>query len=204
MIQNLAPKSTALLVVAYDASLDGELTPSTRAIVRHLLSNEVSVAAVSLTPQGVAIVQDLFDESTGSNAGEHFINLGYLPPHPASLHAFVDGPISALDWYPTLLHLIGIQASKKPDGEDIFDVLLKAAPVPQRYLYFQYKKQKAIINGDWKYVRDVTAKEYLFNLAEDPSEQKNIASALQQATTRLRNELDSFIARMQQQYVQEG
>jgi arylsulfatase A-like enzyme len=75
--------------------------------------------------------------------------------------------------------------------------------MPQRYLYFQYRQQKAIINGDWKYVRDVTAKEYLFNLAEDPSEQKNVAGALPQATTKLRNELDSFVARMQQDQ-QEG
>ena len=108
----------------------------------------------------------------------------------------VDGPISALDFYPTLLNLVHAPADKQTDGDDIYDVMLNAAPAPARYLYFQYKKQKAIINGDWKYVRDVTGKEYLFNLAEDPSEQKNVAAPLQQATTKLRDELDSFVARM--------
>ncbi|MBN1582697.1 MAG: hypothetical protein JXA89_18445 [Anaerolineae bacterium] len=93
-VQSLPPESTALLVLDYDPSLDGELTPSTRAIVRHLLHNQVGIVAVSFTPQGVAIVQDLFQESTGSDSGEYMLNLGYLPPHPASLHAFVGNPVS--------------------------------------------------------------------------------------------------------------
>jgi hypothetical protein len=93
-IQSLPQESIALLVIDYDASLDGELTPSTRAIVRHLLRNQVDVITVSFAPQGVAIVQDLFQESIGSDSGEHLLNLGYLPPHPASLHAFIDNPAS--------------------------------------------------------------------------------------------------------------
>ncbi len=110
----------------------------------------------------------------------------------------VDAPLSALDFYPTLVHLANHQPSATElDGYNIADVLLKNAPAPQRYLYFLYHKQKAVIHGDWKYVRDVTGKEYLFNLADDPSEQKNVAGPLVQATTKLRDELDSFLVRMQ-------
>ncbi len=109
----------------------------------------------------------------------------------------MDTPLSALDFYPTLLSWVGQPADKELDGVDVSDVILNGEPLPQRYLYFQYKKQKAIINGDWKYVRDVTGKEYLFNLAKDPSEQNNVAGPLTQATTKLRGELDSFVARMQ-------
>lgn len=111
----------------------------------------------------------------------------------------LNAPMSALDFYPTLLNLVGAQPTQPDlDGKDVSDVWLKKTPMSPRYLYFQYRQQKAIINGNWKYVRDVTGKEYLFNLADDPSEQKNVAAPLPQATTKLRGELDSFVARMQQ------
>ena len=102
--------------------------------------------------------------------------------------------------YPTLLHLVGASPSRNNlDSENIAEMLLQSAPAPQRYFYFQYRQQKAIINGDWKYVRDVIDKEYLFNVVEDQSEQKNPATILPQATIKLRNELDSFVARMHQE-----
>ena len=110
-----------------------------------------------------------------------------------------DEPLSALDLFPTLLQFVAVsQPAHAVDGADVSEVLLKDAPLKSRYLYFLYKKQKVVINGDWKYVRDVTGKEYLFNLAEDPSEQKNVAAPLQQATYRLRGQLDSFVLRMRE------
>ena len=112
----------------------------------------------------------------------------------------LDQPCCAIDVLPTLLALIGGPGpSRVIDGVDLSDVILYNASAPSRHLYFLYKRQKAIINGDWKYVRDVTDKEYLFNLAEDPGEQKNVAAPLPQATIRLRDELDSFAARMLQE-----
>ncbi|MBN1933213.1 MAG: hypothetical protein JW934_01040 [Anaerolineae bacterium] len=94
-IQRLPEGSVALLALDYDAALDGELTPQTRAIVRHLSQRGVGVAAVSITPQGIAIVQDVFAQEAGLVAGEDYLNLGYLPPHPASLQALIDGPVNA-------------------------------------------------------------------------------------------------------------
>jgi hypothetical protein len=92
-VEGVLPGSVVLVVVDYDASLDGELTPQMRAILWHLLHRNLGVVTVSLTPQGVAIVQDLLDESPSAVAGEHYVNLGYIPAHPAALQAFMNNPL---------------------------------------------------------------------------------------------------------------
>ena len=100
-VEGLAQGSEVLLVLDYDASLDGELTPQLGAIVRHLLSKNLGIVAVSITPQGVAIVQDMLQENPGFTSGQHYINLGYLPPHPASLQSFVNSPTGATTLFGT-------------------------------------------------------------------------------------------------------
>jgi len=100
VVQGLAPGSDVLLVFDYDASLDGELTPQARVIAWHLLNKDLGLVAVSLTPQGAAIAQDIIAsdtprlaDPTRRVAGTDYVNLGYLPPHPASLHAFMRSPL---------------------------------------------------------------------------------------------------------------
>jgi hypothetical protein len=57
------------------------------------------VVVVSHTPQGPAIVQDLLESRAlwaygpAPVAGEQVLNLGYLPPHPASMQAFMANPM---------------------------------------------------------------------------------------------------------------
>jgi hypothetical protein len=96
-VEGLAAESAVLLVIDYDASRDGELTPQARAILWHLLNKGQGVVMVSHTPQGAAIVQDLLQSEAFRTqrviAGEQYINLGYLPPHPASLLAFMANPL---------------------------------------------------------------------------------------------------------------
>jgi len=104
-LRALPPGSEVLLVVDYDAAHDGELTPLTRALLWHLVTSGQRALIVSHTPQGAAIAQDLL-ESRGLWAtvaapvsGEQTLNLGYLPPHPASMQAFMANPVgSAALW----------------------------------------------------------------------------------------------------------
>jgi hypothetical protein len=95
-IEQVLPGTSVLLVLDYDASLDGELTPLTRAILWHLLRKDIGVVTVSLTPQGVAMVQDLFDENRSATPGVDYLNLGYVPAHPAALQAFVSNPLGGV------------------------------------------------------------------------------------------------------------
>jgi hypothetical protein len=101
-ITGLPQTSNVLVVVDYDASHDGELTPQMRAILWHLLQRGLGVVTVSHTPQGAAIVEDaLQSESLRSQgevyvSGEHYLNLGYLPAHPASMQTFMANPLGGV------------------------------------------------------------------------------------------------------------
>jgi hypothetical protein len=92
-IEGLRSGNAVLVVFDYDASLDGTLTPQARAIIWHLQRKDLSIVLLSLTPQGVAIAEDLIDEREGLVAGRDYVDLGYLPPHPASLLAFMSNPL---------------------------------------------------------------------------------------------------------------
>ena len=93
-IDALQPGSEVLLVTDYDASLDGELTPQLRAIVWHLLHKNLGIVFLSLNAQGPAIVRDVVNEIPSAIAGEHYLDLGYVPANPAALRGFVHNPIA--------------------------------------------------------------------------------------------------------------
>jgi hypothetical protein len=92
-IERLPSDSAVLVVFDYDASLDGTLTPQARAILWHLQRQNLAIVLLSLTPQGAAIAEDLIAEREGLVSGRDYIDLGYLPPHPASLLAFMGNPL---------------------------------------------------------------------------------------------------------------
>jgi len=101
----LPPGSEVLLVVDYDAAHDGELTPLTRVLLWHLITSGQRVVVVSHTPQGTAMAQDLITDralwayNPAPVVGEQVLNLGYLPPHPASMLAFMADPLGgAVVW----------------------------------------------------------------------------------------------------------
>jgi hypothetical protein len=101
-VTGLSQTSNVLLVVDYDASRDGELTPQMRAVLWHLLQRALGVVTISHSPQGAAIVEDLLQSealrSQGETytLGEQYLNLGYLPPHPASMQAFMANPMGGV------------------------------------------------------------------------------------------------------------
>jgi hypothetical protein len=106
-VSDLRQGSEVLLVVDYDASHEGELTPQMRAILWHLMDRDVGVIVVSHTPQGAAIVQDLIQDGFGRPlgqeviSGQHYLNLGYMPPHPALLQAFMAAPLGGISSWGT-------------------------------------------------------------------------------------------------------
>jgi hypothetical protein len=95
-IERLPSGSAVLIVFDYDASLDGTLTPQARAILWHLQRRDLGIVLLSLTPQGAAIAEDLIAEREGMVAGRDYVDLGYLPPHPASLLAFMGNPLGGV------------------------------------------------------------------------------------------------------------
>ena len=107
-------------------------------------------------------------------------------------------PIHVVDWMPTLCGLAGYKPQRdlKWDGQDIWPVLTGAVTARPRELYWAGSGHRtdAVRHGDWKLIvhRKPEAPPELFNLAQDPHEQANLAgeqpervAALEQLLARL-------------------
>jgi arylsulfatase A-like enzyme len=88
--------------------------------------------------------------------------------------------VSCLDWFPTVAHLAGtpMEAGWQIDGRDVWPLLTgEAQTPPPRILYWNTGSAAAVLAGNWKLIvpeRKGSAVE-LYNLADDPKEEKNLA-----------------------------
>ncbi|MCK4854240.1 MAG: arylsulfatase [Bacteroidales bacterium] len=98
------------------------------------------------------------------------------------------------DVYPTLAELTGQEIHDSVDGISFLPTMLgKEGQQEHEYLYWEFHEKngrQAIRKGDWKLVRyDVFSPEKttteLYNIAEDPSETKNVAEENQDITKEL-------------------
>jgi arylsulfatase A-like enzyme len=134
---------------------------------------------------------------TSDNGGEQYSNMGGLKQKKMSLWEggvrvpailywpgklkpgiVTDQPVITMDWTATLLALAGAQPDPAfpLDGMDIMPIVRNGAVKKERTFYwrvFQRQQQKAIRQGDWKYLWTVDG-EYLFNIKDDPFENNNL------------------------------
>lgn len=110
-----------------------------------------------------------------------------------------DSPVASTDFFPTLLDLVGLpqQEQLHPDGTSLIGHL-KGQSAESRTLYWHYphyhgsnwKPGAAIRDGDWKliefYEHDETE---LYNLANDPGEQDDLADRQPEIRDRLKAKL---------------
>ncbi len=121
--------------------------------------------------------------------------------------------ISNADFFPTILETCGVRPPDRPiDGSTLWPVLRSAhAPDPHEVLHWQWQKQWAVREGDWKLIgngRDTTGlgskhaprKEmgelYLANLADDPPESVNHAAASPNVVARLKKLHEQWLRRV--------
>jgi arylsulfatase A-like enzyme len=94
----------------------------------------------------------------------------------------VDGLIHAVDIYPTLAALAGASTAKcKPlDGVNVWDTIAQGKPSPRSEIVYNVEPFRAAIRqGDWKLIWKtlLPATVELYNIAQDPSEQHDLAAA---------------------------
>jgi len=111
-------------------------------------------------------------------------------------------PIIATDIVPTAIAAAGGRAPANMDGVDLFPAVTGKAALGKRPFFWRMGRSIAWRNGEWKLVRmtpprSTKAGQFeLFNLAEDPSEQRDLASGRPEVVARLRAELDAMNAQM--------
>ena len=87
------------------------------------------------------------------------------------------------DFLPTACELAGIQPTGKTDGISYLPTLLGSKPQQKEhaYLYWEFNEKEgpiqAIRKGDWKAVKFLEKPMEIYNLLNDPGEEKNLTSA---------------------------
>jgi arylsulfatase A-like enzyme len=91
--------------------------------------------------------------------------------------------VSALDFFPTFCAMAKVDsAAFKPDGMNVLEAISGDKEIGERELFFELgrhitfegKSWYALRKGPWKYVQTDSREEYLFDISQDPYEQKNI------------------------------
>ena len=100
-----------------------------------------------------------------------------------------------MDWVPTLLAAAGTapDAAYPSDGEDLGPIMTGRAAPHSRRLYWRYKagSQRAIRDGDWKYLR-IAGNEFLFDVVKDPRERGNLKDRQKDVFDRLKTDWETW------------
>ncbi|TKJ33820.1 MAG: hypothetical protein CEE38_19550 [Planctomycetes bacterium B3_Pla] len=104
-----------------------------------------------------------------------------------------DQTVLGMDLYATMVSIAGakLSAGLKLDGVDLLPMLVENKKLPDRTLFWRYRKEKVIRKGPWKLlVQD--KKVGLYNLDEDLGEKKNLAVAKPGTVKALEDELAAW------------
>jgi len=99
----------------------------------------------------------------------------------------------SMDLFPTM---VSIAAAKLPeglklDGVDLLPMLTEGKQLPQRTLFWRYRKERAVRNGPWKLlIQDKNVR--LYNLDEDIGEKRNLAEFESGKVRQLQTELSAW------------
>ena len=108
-----------------------------------------------------------------------------------------DHPVISLDVAATAVALAGLPADPELDGVNLIPYLRgERDGAPHDALYWRWVAQGAIRVGDWKYLRG-GAREYLFNLRNDPEEKRNLMTAERERAQLLADRLAAWAKDLQ-------
>jgi arylsulfatase A-like enzyme len=98
-----------------------------------------------------------------------------------------------MDVFPTLLAVAGVAAPAgwRSDGVDLRGLLLRGEALPGRALFWRDADEKAVRRGSWKLVSRADSRE-LFDLAGDPGEARDVATARPEIVEQLQRELAAW------------
>jgi arylsulfatase A-like enzyme len=101
--------------------------------------------------------------------------------------------VLGVDLFPTMVSIAGAKTpvGLKLDGTDLLGMLTKGRKLPERTLFWRYRKQKAVRKGPWKLlVQGETVR--LYNLEDDTGEKKNLVKAQPEMVRMLQSELAAW------------
>src|SRR5262249_25226983 len=128
--------------------------------------------------------------------GTRVVALANWPGHikPGTV---VDQSIHTVDMYPTIANLAGASMAKtKPlDGLDVWPTISQGKTSPRSEVVYDIEPSRAAISeGNWKLVwkAPLPSKVELFNLAQDPAENTNVAEGNPQKVAELQQRIQTL------------
>jgi len=120
--------------------------------------------------------------------------------HPAEKFAGkrVDGLVSAVDFMPTFLALLGIDDYKNVDGQNMWELAAGRASSVHDNVYTVFNTFGAIHNLDWHYFQNVRGKNAgkgpcLYNLKSDPGQSRHVIKEFPKVAKELRGKLQQHL-----------
>ena len=103
-----------------------------------------------------------------------------------------------MDWSASILKIAGAEAPKnRPlDGMDLLPVLTGKQMIQKRTLFWRRATpnftitHRAVRDGDWKFIDEPGGRQYLYNLAKDIAEEKNLAAQDKARAAKMKKLLD--------------
>jgi arylsulfatase A-like enzyme len=113
---------------------------------------------------------------------------------PGAAHRVLDRPVMNVDILPTILSVLGLEVPADIRGVSVF-----ARPRRQEIQYAEYSGAQTVVRGDFKLIVGHTARAgtesqaaQLFNIADDPAEQVDLAASQPEIV----RELEAIVARI--------
>lgn len=119
------------------------------------------------------------------------IRTPYIARWPGKIrHGVTDQPIAFWDFLPTACEIAGVPAPRNIDGISYLPTLLGTGEQRQHeYFYWEFHERgfsQAVRMGDWKGIRKDQGKPLeIYNLKDDPSENRNIAAEQPQVVAKI-------------------
>jgi len=106
--------------------------------------------------------------------------------------------VSAIDFMPTFLALLGIDDYKNVDGRNMWDLVTGKVPALHDNVYSVFGAFGAIHNLDWHYFQNIRGKNpgkgpCLYNLSTDPQQTKNVIKQFPRVAQDLRANLQNHL-----------
>ena len=110
----------------------------------------------------------------------------------------IEGLVSAVDFMPTFLAMLGIDDYKNMDGQNMWKLATGRAPSIHDNVYTVFNAFGAIHNQDWHYFQNVRGKNAgkgpcLYNLKTDPGQSRNVIKQFPDVARDLRNKLQNHL-----------
>jgi arylsulfatase A-like enzyme len=121
----------------------------------------------------------------------------------------IDQPVVSIDYLPTIMEVVGLKAPENVDGESILPLLTSSGDFATRDLFWHYphysnqggKPGAVIRSGDYKLITFFEdGQQELYNLKEDISETRNLATEQPELVKELGQRLFLWQQRMDAQF----